>query len=252
MCLTAIQAGAVQRRMVAKSHPGPRASVFVEYLPAVQVGGDFAWTRWSGEDRLYAAVADVSGHGITSSLVASRVAPEVERMFEQGEDLAAFAQRLNRLVWAMFVEERVYLTLICALLDFGEGEVRYVNCGHPPALRWSRRSGAFATLPGEHCPVGLFDPEIFGRPRTKSAAIEAGDRLVLYTDGVLQLRAADGAELGEAGLREAVQSLPERLDEEAPQQLFARLRALHEAHPADDLLLMLIDLHGGAGRPHRA
>lgn len=98
MCLTAIPAWAVQRRVVAKSPSGPRASVFVEYLPAVQVGGDFAWTRWSGDDLLYAAIVDVSGHGITSSLVASRVAPEIARAAEQGEDLAAFTQRLNRLM----------------------------------------------------------------------------------------------------------------------------------------------------------
>lgn len=73
MCLTAIQAGAVQRRMNSRSHSSPRASVLVEYLPAVQVGGDYGWAHAVDDDRMYAVVADVSGHGITSSLVASRL-----------------------------------------------------------------------------------------------------------------------------------------------------------------------------------
>lgn len=103
MCLTAIQAGAVQRRMVAKSHEAPRASVFVEYLPAVQVGGDYAWVHAVGRDLMYAVVADVSGHGITSSHVASRIAAEVERLGEGREGLAEFTKRLNRLMWSTFL-----------------------------------------------------------------------------------------------------------------------------------------------------
>ena len=112
MCLTAIQAGAVQRRMVAKSHEAPRASVFVEYLPAGQVGGDYAWVHAVGRDLMYAVVADVSGHGITSSLVASRIAPEIERLARGRLPLAEFAEALNRLMWSTFSEERVYLTLV--------------------------------------------------------------------------------------------------------------------------------------------
>ncbi len=139
MCLTAIQAGAVQRRMVSPSREMSRASAFVQYLPAVQVGGDYAWIHPSDEDHLYVVVADVSGHGITSSLVASRIASEVERTVLR-EGPAGLAERLNRLMWSTFAEERVYLTLFCAAVDFGDRALEYVNCGHPPALLWSARS----------------------------------------------------------------------------------------------------------------
>lgn len=252
MCLTAIQAGAVQRRMVAKSHEAPRASVFVEYLPAVQVGGDYAWVHAVGRDLMYAVVADVSGHGITSSLVASRIAPEVERLGEGREGLAEFAQRLNRLMWSTFAEQRVYLTLFAAVLDFLEREVRYVNCGHPPGLLWSGRDRSFARLQPEDFPVGLFDALTFGRPREKAASIETGDRLVLYTDGVLGLRQPDGSELGEAALLETLRAAMECSLEESTPSLFVNLRAKHEAHPEDDLLIVLVDLHGGASAPGRS
>ncbi len=246
MCLTAIQAGAVQRRMVAKSHEAPRASVFVEYLPAVQVGGDYGWVHTAGPDLMYAVVADVSGHGITSSLVASRIAAEVERLGEGREGIAEFARRLNRLMWSTFAEQRVYLTLFAAVLDFREREVRYVNCGHPSGLLWSSRDRSFTGLEPEDYPVGLFDALTFGRPREKAASFETGDRLVLYTDGVLGLRQPDGSEMGEAGLRQALRGAMERPLEESTRSLFADLQAKHEAHPDDDLLIVLVDLHDGA------
>ena len=211
MCLTAIQAGAVQRRMISPSHSTPRASVFVEYHPAVQVGGDYGWARSVGDERMYAVVADVSGHGITSSLVASRIAPE----------------------------------LFCSLIDFTEREIRYVNCGHPGPLLWSERYRVFAKLQAEDYPVGLFEPDFFGRPRAKTASFEMGDKLVLYTDGALGLRRPDGSELGEVGLREAFRGVLEVTTEESVKALFERFKTLHEAHPIDDLLVMIIDLHGG-------
>jgi sigma-B regulation protein RsbU (phosphoserine phosphatase) len=249
MCLTAIQAGAVQRRMVAKSHEAPRASVFVEYLPAGQVGGDYAWVHAVGRDLMYAVVVDVSGHGITSSLVASRIAPEIERLARGRQPLAEFAEALNQLMWSTFSEERVYLTLFAALLDFEEREVRYVNCGHPPGLLWSERYRSFAQLQPEDFPVGLFEAKTFGIPRTKAMAFEIGDRLVLYTDGVLGLRQADGSELGEAGLHETMRAAMGRPLEESTRNLFADLSAKHEARPEDDLLVVVLDLHGGASAP---
>ncbi len=245
MCLTAIQAGAVQRRMVSPSQEVPRASVFVEYLPAVQVGGDYAWVQAAGDDRLYVVVADVSGHGITSSLVASRVAAEVERVGEGREGLAELAERLNRLMWSTFGAERIYLTLFCAVVDFQDREIPYLNCGHPPALLWSGRDCGFAPLQADHCPVGLFDAETFGRPRARRVDFEIGDRLAVYTDGVIGLRPADGPELGEAGLRDALgDAMQGGPMKEAAEGLFQEFRAKHQAHPDDDLLMVLVDLHG--------
>ncbi len=97
--------------------------------------------------------------------------------------------------------------------------------------------------------VGLFDALTFGLPREKAAGFETGDRLVLYTDGVLGLRQPDGSELGDAGLRETLRAAMGRPLEESTRSLFADLRAKHEAHPEDDLLIVLVDLHGGAFAP---
>lgn len=89
----------------------------------------------------------------------------------------------------------------------------------------------------------------FGLPHEKAAGFETGDRLVLYTDGVLGLRQPDGSELGEGGLRETCRDAMERPLGETTAGLFADLRAKHEGHPEDDLLIVLLDLHGGASGP---
>ena len=65
MCMTATEAGHVQRRMIPNSFSNDRASVFVGYQPALDFGGDYVCVRWLDNDRLYAILADISGHGVT-------------------------------------------------------------------------------------------------------------------------------------------------------------------------------------------
>jgi hypothetical protein len=111
MCMNALEAGQVQRRMITGSFSDEHATVFVEYLPAMQIGGDYTCIRYFSEDRLYMVIGDVSGHGIASSLVMIRISSEVERMVESGEDVAVIAEVLNSLMRSVLGEERLYLTL---------------------------------------------------------------------------------------------------------------------------------------------
>lgn len=67
---------------------------------------------------MYVIVADVSGHGISSSLVMARVGPEIERLVQAGEDIAAIAEALNSFMTSRLAEEEMYLTLFGSEIDF--------------------------------------------------------------------------------------------------------------------------------------
>lgn len=246
MCGSAFKAGPVQRRMVLQAFADDRASVFVEYVPALQVGGDYTCIRAVGEDKLYVIVADVSGHGISSSLVMARVGPEIERLVQAGEDIAAIAEALNSFMTLRLAEEEMYLTLFGSEIDFASETISYVNCGHPAQLLWSEKHKSYTRLESEHIPVGLFGSDQFGTPRKTTLGIHTGDKLMLFTDGMLELKLEDGSEFGERGLIKMFHELVEIPSEETKQRIFDQIKAAQTDHLNDDLLFVFIDIKGSS------
>jgi len=83
-----------------------------------------------------------------------------------------------------------YATLVCGHAS-PSGEVEICNAGHPPALH--ARGGAIARLGATGLPVGMFCTERFESCRV---ALEPGDLLLLYTDGVIEAQDAEGEDYG--------------------------------------------------------
>jgi len=246
MCQSAFSAGNVHtRRMVLQAFSDDRASVYVEYLPALQVGGDYTCIRAVGEDKLYVIFADISGHGIASSLVMSRVGAETERLVQSGQDLAAIAEALNRLMSSSAGGD-LYLTLFGAEIDFPAQTITYVNCGHPAQLLWSQKLQQSTLLQSEHIPVGMFDAETFGTPPKITRDIHAGDKLMLFTDGMLELRLEDGREFGQDGLIKVFRELVKASTEEARRLIIEQLKASQTERLEDDMLLVFVDITGSS------
>jgi serine phosphatase RsbU (regulator of sigma subunit) len=95
-------------------------------------------------------------------------------------------------------------------------------------------------------PVGLFGPETFGAPETHTVGFRAGDKLMLFTDGLVDLKHEDGSTLEEAGVARIFQELVNAPTKEAECHILKRIKSLQESSPHDDLLLILVDLHSGA------
>lgn len=240
MCMTASEAGQIQRRMIPTSSADERASVFVGYQPALHVGGDYVCIRWLNQDRLYCVLADISGHGVTSSLVMSRLSGEIEALIGGGADLPRIASTLNRSVRALAGERPTFLTFFGAILDFRAGQCEYVNCGHPGQLLWSKTGVACSRLESDGIPVGLFGPERFGTPTTRTTALAEGDKLVLFTDGLLDLE-RNGVPLEEVGLMGALREMLRSPLPGAAERAFGDLKTL-QGRTDDDLLLVVIDV----------
>ncbi len=246
MCMTASEAGQVQRRMIPTSFSNEHVSVFVGYQPALHVGGDYVCLRWLEHDRLCAVLADISGHGVTSSIVMSRLSGEIEALIRTGSALPEIALTLNRSVRALAGERHMYLTLFGAILNFRTGDLEYVNCGHPGQLLWSRTGVGCTRLDSDGIPVGLFGPERFGTPTTRTAAFAPGDKLVLFTDGILDLE-RDGVPLEEAGLMATLREMLKSSIPGTAERAFGDLKKL-QGRSDDDLLLVVIDIKEPANR----
>jgi phosphoserine phosphatase RsbU/P len=203
-----------------------------------QVGGDYYDVVAIGPETWSLVVADVSGKGVSSALLAS---------FLQGAFLSASANTdipevLSRI--NTFLNDRAehgkYATMFYSKLD-SSGRLTYANAGHCPALV-VRMSGEIEKLLATSLPVGL----VAGAPFVLDHRdLQPGDRIVLYTDGVTEAQNDAGEFFGRKRLREAVQ-LAGGADcaglHATIQQAILSFTA--GAEQADDLTLVVVEYRG--------
>ena len=242
MCMTALEAGHIQRRMIPTSFSDDNVAVFVEYLPALQVGGDYAYVQYTDTDSLYLIVADVSGHGITASLIMSRLSADIDRMVRDGEKPESIATRMNGWMKDVVGQQPMYLTLFVSRMNLSSRTLEYVNCGHPTQLLWLHGSRRFVPLMSTNVPVGLFDAKEFGTPQPTTVEVHPGDRLFLFTDGLLEQKVDEDTELGGQGLANLIESRADLPCEQAAREIFQQAKTSQQRHPHDDVLVVVCEM----------
>ncbi len=241
MCLDALHAGVVQRRMIPESFSNERVNVLVEYFPARQIGGDYVHIR-DFRDLLHFLVLDVSGHGITSSLVMNRVSTMLDRLLERGDTPPVVAGRLNTWMREHVGDQRLYATMFHSVMDFSGGRLLYLSCGHATQLFWARRRRQFVRLESQTTPIGLFDEKTFKIPDPVEIEIEPGDKLVLFTDGLPDIESPGDAPLGEEGIIRRLTETGSEPTMENAHRLVQYIRSLGQEARSDDVLFVFAEV----------
>lgn len=128
-------------------------------------------------------VGDAKGHGLDAVRLSAAVLAAFRQTAAAEPDLTRLARTLDtRIAGELGAED--FVTLVLA--DFAPGEVRLVNCGHPPPLRAGEHLELLAP-PAPSPPLGL-GPE----PALQRVELAPGQRLLLYTDGLAEARDARG------------------------------------------------------------
>jgi len=158
--------------------------------PALSIGGDY-WDVFPLRDgRVLLAVADVSGKGVPAAILMSGLRARLHLLADQDLDPATIANRLNRAL-AAETEPSEYATLILAILDAEAGTITSVNAGHPPGLLF-RADGSIDQLTKGGIPVGMFEEFVY---ESKERLWLPGDRLLMFSDGVLDVAATSRGSL---------------------------------------------------------
>ncbi|RNL87365.1 PP2C family protein-serine/threonine phosphatase [Halostreptopolyspora alba] len=152
--------------------------------PAYDVGGD-AYDYSVNGDLLYLGIFDAMGHDLAAGLVATVAVATFRNGRRQGRDLTTIANTIDATIADQFDPPR-FTTGILATLDTRSGWLSWVNLGHhPPLVLRQGRSVAELDEGGAGAPMGLG----LGIPGALCHyQMEPGDRLVCYTDGVVEAR----------------------------------------------------------------
>jgi serine phosphatase RsbU (regulator of sigma subunit) len=169
----------------------PQVAVAGILEPAYDVGGD-CFDYALNDDVLHVGIIDAMGHGMDAAVMAT-VAVAAYRHARRGDvDLSDLYAGMDRAIAGQFDQDR-FVTAQMARLDVGSGRLQWVNAGHPhPLLLRNRR--VVRTLHGPTTlPVGIGG----ATPHVSEEALEPGDRVLFFTDGITEERMTGGEQFGE-------------------------------------------------------
>jgi sigma-B regulation protein RsbU (phosphoserine phosphatase) len=228
----------IQERILPERVPTLRHfRITARYVPMTEVAGDFYDFPNGGDGHTAVLVADVSGHGVPAALIASMVkiatASHRDEAADPGALLTSLSQSLDGQLGGQFV------TAVCVSLHDAADEITWSIAGHPPPLRWSAADRRVTTLDGGGILMGLM-PASYSTGRVRVAR---GDRVIVYTDGVLEVANAAGEFFGDSRFQAVIADHADRSSADLSDAIISEMRAWRgKAGFDDDVTLVIVEV----------
>jgi phosphoserine phosphatase RsbU/P len=236
-----VLAARIQQSLAPKPFLWGNLRVDTFYQPVRAIGGDFGLVTPLEEEHLNLVVCDVSGHGISSALVANRIYSETITELGNRAPLADMLRRLNSLVIQNTAAQGFFFTLAVARIDRSGRTMEFAGAGHPPAMIVQPGADPRLLLSGSTI-LGTL-PDAVDADATLNAEIEPGDRVVLYTDGLTDVFDSHGEMLEVEGVQNIVRETSLLPFSEMKQGILNRVAAWRDGPPVDDVSLVLVEVH---------
>ncbi len=211
--------------------------------PAHQVGGDLYEVLRLDADRVLVAVGDVSGKGIPAALFMAVTMTLLRSMARQGKTLEVILRELNDELLAQN-PRGMFVTLQCLVFDLAGGSVTCASAGHHGAAFITPGQPPRLAFGSTGCVLGLLPASDIG---TETLALQKGETLVLFTDGVSEAMDPDGELFGEERLLDYLGASPARsVRETSLGVLDAVRRHAAGAQQSDDITVVSVRYAGRA------
>jgi sigma-B regulation protein RsbU (phosphoserine phosphatase) len=206
------------------------------YRPMTAVAGDFYDFIEIDEHRLGVLVADVSGHGVPAALLASMVKVALASQHGRADRPAALMAGLNGALCGRLAGQ--FVTAAYLFIDARAGLMRYAAAGHPPMLRLLRPTLEIRELEENGLALGFSQQAEYDE---LEQPLEAEDRLLLYTDGLIE--AGNGAEdlFGIERVKGSIAAGAAMPPDEAADALLETMNAWSGQPATDDLTIVIVD-----------
>jgi sigma-B regulation protein RsbU (phosphoserine phosphatase) len=187
-------AAQVQRMFLPVGKPSiPGLQIAGMMQPARGVSGDYYNYIPIDAHTIQIIIADVAGKGVAAALLMSATAASMQLEANQERNMLEILGRLNTGIHSVSSDGERYVTLLIAEIDGQKRTLRYVNCGHNPALLFRPKTDTVTHMNSSCAPIGIFPKELC---EMSSADLSPGDVLVFYTDGVTEAENRIGEEFG--------------------------------------------------------
>jgi len=247
-----VAAGIQQSLLPSREVPGKSSLKWAwRFKPCEEIGGDIFNILRLDESHYAVYMLDVSGHGVPSALVtvsaSQMLQPHTNILVRQdskglGKGIIAPVDVVKRLDHEYPMERfDKYFTLVYMLIDTERGLLRYSNAGHPPPLL-IRTDGTVKTLEKGGPMIGLNGVLPF---EEEEIPLNPEDRIILYTDGVIEYEKTDLEFYGEERFHAVIKRSAGLSIDALSEAIMEDLMAFGEgAPPRDDITLLAIESRG--------
>jgi len=233
-------AGRLQTRLLLPGAPPgwPEIHWGIHYAPLDLLGGDYYDFAVPNDHQLGILIADASGHSIAAAMVAIMARFAFSEVVRHTVKPADVLRVMNRRLQGL-TDER-FVTAFFGLLDRNTREFRFANAGHLPPLRFNPKYGLVEHLAQRGLMLGIM-PET--RYEEQSVILEPGDRLVFFTDGVVDCRNLTKEPFGINRMEDFLRNAGRASAALLAQGLVEKLADFRSDQPAwDDLTILIAEV----------
>jgi phosphoserine phosphatase RsbU/P len=192
----------IQQALLPKTLPQlPGVQIAGAWQPARAVGGDYFDVIRLDERRLGICIGDVSGKGITAALLMANLQAAFRAFATPEASPASVCAKLNAFLCGNVAPGK-FITFFYAVLDAEQRTLSYENAGHSPGLL-VKTNGQAELLRGGGAVLGMLPEWSYTDSTVK---LDAGDHLLLFTDGITEAATPAGEEFGEERLIQAARN----------------------------------------------
>jgi sigma-B regulation protein RsbU (phosphoserine phosphatase) len=207
--------------------------VAARYVPMTAVAGDLYDFLMTDAGRAGLLIADVSGHGVPAALIASMVKMAATSQRDEAAHPARLLAGMNSALCGN--TQGQFVTAAYVHLDAQRRELRYAAAGHPAMLLL--REGRVIEIAENGLLLAATDDALYTE---RSMTLERGDRLLLYTDGLLEAKDGAGRMFGEESLASALRNTAALAPVDAVERIIAEVQRWSVSQE-DDLTALICD-----------
>ncbi|NOZ61241.1 MAG: SpoIIE family protein phosphatase [Calditrichaeota bacterium] len=231
----------VHRSLIPESTRIENIDIGIKYQPMISLGGDFADIYYDQNRYLFITLIDVTGHGISASLLVNRICTEVRRLVREELDPGEILFHLNNFIIEVFDSMGMFLTAMVLKLDLEKFSLTYAGSAHPDLLIFDTDERSAKRFPAQNLIIGFekTDPQNF---KQNSVKLNPGDRIFLYTDGLIEAENENRNQLGINGLIKIIEALPNKKVRDFVDEILAKLDKQDYNQVRDDVFLIGVEI----------
>ena len=231
------QAREIQEHLLPNGVRVPGLCVSRHFQPAEEVAGDYYDIIPLANGSWLLVIADVAGHGIPAAMAATILKSLLMCAAQARQTPTEILRQVNRQFTSLLPSGR-FVTLLLGVWQPDTRRMAYVNSGHPAGLVWNP-SGGFRELSATGMPVGVL-PDNASFP-SRELEVVSGDRLIWFTDGLIEAFSPDGEMFGMDRLRDLIAHSGAKDPEQLQETILAAVREFVGSGTfKDDLTLLVI------------
>jgi len=179
-----LMAQKIQEALIPKIFPDIKNFSFSGmYIPMESLGGDYYDVIKISENKIGMLIVDVCGHGVPAALITAMAKVSFGTNIKENKNTSEIIKKVNEDLYNI-IGKMEYLTAFFCIIDTQQNIITYTNAGHPSAFI-IRKEGDILELSQNSTVIGFLNNVTFIADEQK---IEDGDKIVLYTDGVIEAK----------------------------------------------------------------